>query len=164
MKRYLPLLSLIVVSVLVSLCALGVVFFLSVDAITLEEKVQSMLTLGVPSALVLVVLLWFGAGMDHALSRMKNRSTRVGVSLLTYILVPVVLCVGLPALAAFLIYGAFNAPRAGSSYLRRPRPSWRWLPPTSSRSSSVPGRRTISYAGSATRPSAGSLPRRLSNG
>ena len=110
MKRILPLISLLLVSLFVFACAAGAVYVLSVDARTVEEKVQSMLTLGVPFALVLIVLLWFGAGIDHLLARIKDRSRRVRVSLLTYVLVPVGLCVGLPALVAFLIYGSFGAP------------------------------------------------------
>ena len=123
MKRHLPLFSLIIVSALVCLCALGVVFVLSVDAITVEEKIQAMLTLGLPSALALVVLLWFGAGMDQFLSRLKNKSTRVGVSLLTYILVPIMLCIGLPALAALVIYGVFNAPKGWQQLPAPPQPA-----------------------------------------
>jgi hypothetical protein len=90
-------------------CALGVTWILSVDAKTPAEKIQASLTLGIPSALVLIVLLWFGAGMDHILARLKMRSARIGVSLLTYLVVPVMLCIGLPALAAVIIYASFNA-------------------------------------------------------
>lgn len=109
-KRLVPFIVLSVVSVFVFACAIGVVWVLSVDAKTMDEKIQSSLTLGVPSALALIVLLWFGAGMDHVLARLKTRSTRIGVSLLTYIFVPVLLCVGLPALIALVIYGSFSAP------------------------------------------------------
>ena len=123
MKRFLPLISLILVSLFVSICALGVIYVLSVDAHTVEEKIQSMLTLGVPSALALIVLLWFGAGMDFVLSRLKQRSTRVTVSLFTYIFVPIVLCIGLPALAATLIYGVFMAPKGWKQLPAPPEPA-----------------------------------------
>ena len=123
MKRYLPLIVLLLVSVFVFACAIGVVWVLSVDAHTVDEKIQSSLTLGVPSALALIVLLWFGAGMDHVLARLKQRSTRITVSLLTYIFVPVVLCIGLPALAAMIIYGSFSAPRGWQQLPAPPEPA-----------------------------------------
>ncbi|HET9914956.1 MAG TPA: hypothetical protein VFQ13_23910, partial [Anaerolineales bacterium] len=110
-KRTLPLIVLAVVSLFVFACALGAVWVLSVDAKTMDEKIQASLSLGIPSALVLIVLLWFGAGMDQMLARLKQRSTRISVSVLTYIVVPVVLCIGLPALAAVVIYVSFNAPK-----------------------------------------------------
>ena len=116
MKRFLPLIVLILVSLFVFACALGVVYVLSVDAHTADEKMQSLLTLGVPSGIALIVLMWFGAGMDTMLSRLKNRSTRVGVSLLTYIVVPLVLCVGLPALLGMGIFAAFNAPQGWKQF------------------------------------------------
>ncbi len=62
MKRTLPLISLLFVSIFVCLCATGAVYVLSVDAHTAQEKTQSVLTLGLPFALALVLLLWFGAG------------------------------------------------------------------------------------------------------
>jgi hypothetical protein len=123
MKRYLPLISILVVSFFVFLCALGAVYVLSVDAHTAEEKMQALLTLGIPSALALLVLLWFGAGMDWVLSRLKQRSTRIGVSLLTYIVVPIFLCIGLPALVAFLIYGAFTMPSGWKEMPKPPAPA-----------------------------------------
>jgi hypothetical protein len=117
MKRTLPLIILILVSFFVFLCAAGVVYVLSVDAHTVEEKVQSVLTLGLPSGLVLILLLWFGAGLDHLLARIQDRSRRVRLSLLTYLFVPIGLCVGLPAVIAVLIYGSMGAPTG-----------WRQLP------------------------------------
>lgn len=122
-KRYLPLITLTIVSFFVFLCALGVVYVLSVDAKTPQEKLLASLTLGVPSAIALIVLLWFGAGMDHLLARLKKSSTRVSVSLLTYLVVPVVLCIGLPALVAFLIYGAFALPKGWQQLPAPPEPA-----------------------------------------
>lgn len=122
-KRFLPWIVLLLVSFFVFACALGVVYVLSVDAKTTDEKLQAMLTLGLPSAAALLVLLWFGAGMDQVLSRLKQRSTRIGVSVLTYIFVPIVLCVGLPGLAAFIIYGAMNAPQGWQQFPVPPEPA-----------------------------------------
>lgn len=84
---------------------------------------QALLTLGIPSGLALIVLMWFGAGMDFVLSRLKNKSTRVGVSLLTYIVVPLVLCVGLPALIGLGIYTVFNAPQGWKQLPSPPEPA-----------------------------------------
>lgn len=123
MKRYLPLVVLCCVSLAVSACALGLVWVLSVDARTMGEKLQSSLSLGVPSALALIALLWFGAGLDHVLARLKKTSTRLGVSLLTYLIVPAALCLGLPALAAVLIYASFNAPRGWQQLPAPPAPA-----------------------------------------
>jgi hypothetical protein len=123
MKRFLPLTILILVSFFVFVCALGVVYVLSVDATTAEEKMQSLLTLGVPSGAALIALMWFGVGMDVILSRLKNKSTRVGVSLLTYIFVPLVLCVGLPALIGLGIYTTFNAPQGWKQFPAPPQPA-----------------------------------------
>jgi hypothetical protein len=110
MKRSLPILSLLLVSFFVFICAAGLIFVLSVDAHTIAEKLQSTLTLGVPFALVLIALLWFGAGIDLVLSRWRKRGMPVILSLLMYVLAPMVLCVGLPALAGTLIYGSMATP------------------------------------------------------
>ena len=123
MKRHLSLLVLAFASLLVFACALIVVWVLSVDARTISEKIQVSLTVGIPSGLILIVLLWFGAGIDHLLARLKKRSTRVGVSLLTYLVVPVFLCIGLPALAAFLIFVVFAAPQGWQQLPAPPQPA-----------------------------------------
>jgi hypothetical protein len=110
MKRYLPLISLLLVSFVVCLCAAGLVFVLSVDAHTVEEKIQSTLTLGLPFGLVLITLLWFGAGIDLVISRLRKQGMPIGLSVLGYLLTPIVLCIGLPALVGSLIYGSLAVP------------------------------------------------------
>ncbi len=104
--RRLPLISLIAVSVLVCLGALVVVWILSVDAKTIPEKIQSSLTLGIPSAIALIILLWLGAGINHLLARIQKRTTRVLVSLGVYLIAPGTLCIGLPALLIVLFSGS----------------------------------------------------------
>jgi hypothetical protein len=89
-----------------------------VDAHTQQEKIQSVMTLGLPFALVLIVLLWFGAGIDFLLNRIKDGSRRRGISVAVYLLLPIGLCVGVPALVAAIIYGSFGSPIG-----------WRQLPP-----------------------------------
>jgi hypothetical protein len=120
MKRFLPLIVLGVISLFVFACALGVVYVLSVDATTSAEKVQSMMTLGIPSGAVLLGLLWSGAGMDQLLARLKAGT---GASLLVYLFAPIVLCIGLPALVAFLIYGSFNVPMGWQKFPVLPEPA-----------------------------------------
>lgn len=121
-KRFLPIIVLMLVSLFVFACALGLVWVLSVDAKTMSEKIQASLTLGIPSALVLIVLLWFGVGMDQFMVRRKQNSTRIG-ALLTYLLVPAVLCVGLPVIAGFVIYAVFNAPKGWQQLPALPNPA-----------------------------------------
>lgn len=100
--RRLPLLVLSIVSLLVCLGAFVIVWILSVDAKTLPEKIQSSLTLGIPSALVLIVLLWLGAGVDHLLARIRDKSRRLWASLGVYLFGPGILCIVLPAIVILL--------------------------------------------------------------
>jgi hypothetical protein len=117
--RRLPLLTLIAVSMLVCLGSLIVVFFLSVDAKTFGEKAQSALTLGLPSAIVLIFLLWLGAGIDHLLARIAGKSARLWVSLGTYLFAPGLLCIGLPALI-IVLFSASLFPQQGWQELPAP--------------------------------------------
>jgi hypothetical protein len=110
MKRFIPLITLLFVSFFVLACAAGAVYVLSVDAHTVAEKTQSVLTLGLPFGLALIALLWFGAGIDFLLSRIKDRSRRRGMSVAAYLLLPIGLCIGVPALVAALIYGSMGSP------------------------------------------------------
>ena len=100
--KQLPLIALTIVSVLVCLGALVLIWILSVDAKTVTEKIQSSLTLGVPSALVLILLLWLGAGVDHLLARIQKKTVRLWASLGAYIFGPAILCIGLPAVIIIL--------------------------------------------------------------
>lgn len=117
-NRRLPLLSLAVVSVLVCLGAIVAVFLLSVDAQTLAEKMRSALALGIPSALLFIIALWLGAGIDHLLARIQTKSARVIASIATYVVAPFTLCIALPALGIFLFANALF-----------PEKGWQELPP-----------------------------------
>lgn len=100
--RRLPLISLLIASILVCLGSLAGVFLLSVDAKTLLEKIRTTFTLGLPSAVLLIVFLWLGAGIDHLLARIQNKSVRLWASLGAYLFGPGILCIGLPALVIIL--------------------------------------------------------------
>jgi hypothetical protein len=117
--KRLTLLSLIAVSALVCLIAIAAVWFLSGDAETSAEKIRSGLTLGLPIALVLIVLLWLGAGVDHLLARIQNKSARLWASLGVYIFGPGILCIGLPALIV-LLFSASLFPDVGWQQLPEP--------------------------------------------
>ncbi len=122
-NRRLPLLSLSLVSILVCLGAVTAVFLLSADATTVSEKFGSALTLGVPSALVFIIALWLGAGIDHFLARIQNRSTRRLASLAAYIVAPFTLCIALPALAIVLFSNALFPARGWQELPALPEPA-----------------------------------------
>lgn len=117
--KRLPLIALTIVSVLVCLGAFVVIWIFSVDAKTVTEKIQASLTLGIPSALVLILLLWLGAGVDHLLARIQNKSTRLWASLGVYLFGPGILCIGLPALI-ILLFSASLFPEQGWQKLPAP--------------------------------------------
>jgi len=121
-NRRLPLISLIAVSAFVCLAVFVIIWILSVDAKTIPEKIQSSLTLGIPSAIALIVLLWLGAGIDHLLARIQKKPIRILTSLGVYFIVPGTLCIGLPALLILLISGSLYAPEG-----------WKQLPTPPSR-------------------------------
>jgi len=117
--KRLPLITLAIVSILVCLGSLAAVFILSADARTLSEKIQSSLTLGLPSAVLLIVLLWVGAGIDHLLARIRNKSVRQWTSLGVYLFAPGILCIGLPALL-ILLFSTSLFPEKGWQELPAP--------------------------------------------
>jgi hypothetical protein len=114
-KKTLPILILILVSIGAVIFALGFLWLLDVDSPTIAEQTASTLRLGIPSGIALIVLIWFGAGIDSLLARIKKRSTRILVSLGVYIVLPATLCIGLPALLISLFTlaafpeGGYNA-------------------------------------------------------
>jgi hypothetical protein len=101
-KKTLPILALILTSIGAMIFALGFLWFMDVDSSDVAAQTQSTLTLGIPSGIVLIILIWFGAGIDALLSRIKKKSTRVLASLGVYIILPFTLCIGLPALLIIL--------------------------------------------------------------
>lgn len=102
-KKILPILALILTSLAAMAFALVFLWYMDVDSPTVEAQTKSTLTLGIPSGIALVVLIWFGAGIDALLSRIKKKSTRILASLGVYIVLPFTLCIGLPALLIYLV-------------------------------------------------------------
>jgi hypothetical protein len=95
-RKTFPILALASIGAMVF--ALAFLWALDVDSPTVAEQTASTLTLGIPSGIVLVILIWFGAGIDALLSRIRKKSTRILASLGVYIVLPFTLCIALPAL------------------------------------------------------------------
>ena len=107
LRKSLPTLSLILLSVLAILFAFVVLWMLDVDSPTVEAQLASTIRLAIPSSIMLIILLWLGAGVDTLLSRIQNRTRRIWISLLVYLILPVTLCLVLPALLIMLFSGVF---------------------------------------------------------
>jgi hypothetical protein len=101
-KKILPILALILTSIGAMVFALAFLWYMDVDSPTVAAQTESTLTLGIPSGIVLVILIWFGAGIDALLSRIRKKSTRILTSLGVYIILPFTLCIELPALIIIL--------------------------------------------------------------
>jgi len=101
-KKRLPIFALILASAGAMLFALIVLWLLDVDSPTVTAKVISTLQLGIPSGLALIALIWFGAGLDYALSRIQKKNYRILASVLVYLFIPGVCCIGIPALLILL--------------------------------------------------------------
>jgi len=120
LKRRLP----IVVFILLS-CAvfIGIPVYYFIDLlgskypVEMSSKISLALRQGLLVAVVIILLAWIGAGVDFGLSRIKKRTTRIFISLLTY-LAPSVFC-GLVALTILLITGTL-APSSGWEKLPDP--------------------------------------------
>jgi|GEM_PF-1398778 Na+-translocating ferredoxin:NAD+ oxidoreductase RnfA subunit len=102
-KKIFPFFILIVASIAAMIFALAFLWSLDVDSPTLEKQVASTLQLGIPSGIALIVLVWFGAGIDGLLSRIQKKSTRLLTALGVYLVLPTTLCIVLPALLIILI-------------------------------------------------------------
>lgn len=107
LRKFLPTLSLILLSIFAILFAFAFLWILDVDSPTVEAQLASTIRLAIPSSIMLIILLWFGAGVDALLSRIANRAKRIWTSLLVYLILPVTLCLVLPALVIMLFSGVF---------------------------------------------------------
>lgn len=121
--RRLPLIILSAVSLLVCLGAFAAIWILSVDAKTIPEKIQSSLTLGLPSALALIVLVWLGAGVDHLLARIQDKSKRLWASLGIYLFGPFTLCIALPALIIVVFSNSLFPEKGWQEFPAPPSPA-----------------------------------------
>jgi hypothetical protein len=98
MKKIFPFIALILTSIVAVIFALIFLWSLDVDSPTVAEQAKSTLILGIPSGIILILLVWFGAGVDYLLSRIQKKSTRILTALGVYLVLPVTLCIVLPAL------------------------------------------------------------------
>lgn len=103
-KKTFPYLVLVLSSLVAMIFALVFLWFMDVDSPTLQDQAVSTFSLGIPSGIALSVLIWFGAGIDALLSRIQKRSVRILASLGVYLILPGVLCIGLPALIIIVFF------------------------------------------------------------
>ena len=103
-KKTFPYFILAFASVGAMIFALVFLWSMDADSPTVKDQAVSTLQLGIPSGIALIVLIWFGAGIDALLSRIQKRSARILASLGVYLILPGTLCIGLPALIIIVFF------------------------------------------------------------
>ncbi|MCE9645873.1 MAG: hypothetical protein K8S20_07725 [Chloroflexi bacterium] len=114
-KKIFPMISLILLSAAAIPFAFIVLWQLDVDSKTIAEQLGSTTRLAIPSVITLVVLIWFGAGLDYALSFISKKNLRLLASVLVYLFIPSICCVGMPALIIMAFSGVFQQGWSGDS-------------------------------------------------
>ena len=107
-KKTLPLVSMLVLSVLTVPFSFLVLWSLDVDSKTVAEQFGNTIKIAIPSALTLILLVWFGAGLDHALSMIPKKSIRILSSILVYVFIPAICCIGMPLLVIAFFSGVLE--------------------------------------------------------
>jgi hypothetical protein len=107
-KKAFPFISLIVFSALAIPFSFLVLWKLDVDSKTIADQFDSTLNLAIPSSLVLIVLIWFGAGLDYTISFITKKNLRILTSILVYLFLPALCCFVLPSLAIMAFSGVFK--------------------------------------------------------
>lgn len=107
-KKAFPFLSLILFSALAIPISFIVVWNLDGLSKTVAEHFDSALKLAIPSGLVLIAFIWFGAGLDFAISFIAKKSLRILASILIYLFMPTLCCFVLPSLAIMAFSGVFK--------------------------------------------------------
>jgi hypothetical protein len=125
-KLFSILISVPVLSLVIFALAFLVVLFADVNSP--GDKIGGNFILALVIAFGLVVLVWIGAGIEFALSRIRHKPMRIAATLGTFVFVPSFLCIGLPLLAAV----------AGVNLLSS-APTWKALPATSDKAIEVVG-------------------------
>ncbi|MBK8783594.1 MAG: hypothetical protein IPO22_17705 [Anaerolineales bacterium] len=95
-KKILPLISMFVLSALTVPFSFLVLWNLDADSKTVADQFKNALTITIPSSITLILLVWFGAGLDYALSWISKKAIRIFVSILVYVFIPAICCIGMP--------------------------------------------------------------------
>jgi len=118
LKRNFPLIVLLLLSCIL-LAALPVADFLRSDYPNdLIQKIQVSLKQGLIAAGAILLFVWIGVGINALLARIKDASVRRWVSLAT-VLGSFLLCIVVPLLSLFFVYGIFSA---GEGWQQLPAP------------------------------------------
>ena len=108
-KQYIPLLTILLFSCLLSLGTTTYLFFLTKYPEDSAQRLGMSLRQGVVFGVGLLVLLLLGMGLNALLTRIKDASHRKWISLGVY-LGSLLLCVGLPAIGIASAWFIFSAP------------------------------------------------------
>jgi hypothetical protein len=107
-KKTLPIFSLIVLSAAAIPFSFLLLWAMDVDSKTVADQFNSTLNLAIPSSIVLIVLIWFGAGLDFAISFIPKKNLRILAAILVYLFLPMICCFVLPALAIMSFSDVFQ--------------------------------------------------------
>ncbi len=116
LKKYFPLIVLALLSCIILAALPAYQFFSSDYPKDITLKLTMALQNGLGLAAVILICLWLGERMDSLLARIKERTKRNVVSLVVY-LASFFVCVVLPLISLFLVYGIFS-----------PKEEWKQLP------------------------------------
>lgn len=108
LKKAFPFLSLILFSALAIPFAFLILWNMDVDSNTITDQFNSTLNLAIPSSIALIVLIWFGAGLEVAISFIPKKNLRILASILIYLFLPAICCFVLPALGIMAFSDVFT--------------------------------------------------------
>ena len=117
-KRLLPVIVLFLLSLAVLIITPAILYFTSEYPKDPALKLSMNLRQGLSLAAFILVPLWIGAGADALLARIKDGLKRRVASLAFY-LGAFFICIALPILSIFIIYGSFSV---GDSWKQLPAP------------------------------------------
>ena len=107
-KKTLPILGLILLSVVAIPFSFLVLWSMDQDSKTIADQFNSTINLAIPSSIVLILLIWFGAGLDFAISFIPKKNLRTLAAILVYLFLPMICCFVLPALAIMAFSDVFK--------------------------------------------------------
>ncbi|MCL4271219.1 MAG: hypothetical protein KJZ72_16805 [Anaerolineales bacterium] len=106
-RRFIPLLVLVLLSCLILVAAPAVLYASSEYPKDAAQKFEMTLRQGLGIAAIVIPLIWLGAGVDALLSRIADKAKRRFASLVVYI-GAFVLFIALPTVMLLAIYGIFS--------------------------------------------------------